>query len=93
MFDLDEQRRELRAPPRIAPDRQRAQSVAVIALPPRDDVAALRLAQRRAREREEAGERDVTTLPPPPAPSRAPVVLWCLGLAEVIAYAWLLSSM
>ncbi|MDG6102194.1 hypothetical protein Daura_44305 [Dactylosporangium aurantiacum] len=56
-------------------------------------VAALRLAQRRAREREEAGERDVTTLPPPPAVSRAPVVLWCLGLAEIVAYAWLLSSM
>ncbi len=44
VFDLDEQRRKLRAPPGIAPDRQRAQRIAVIALPPRDDVAALRLA-------------------------------------------------
>ena len=36
MADLDQQRLELRPPPFVAADRQRAQRVAVIALPPRD---------------------------------------------------------
>ena len=41
---LDQQRLELRAPPSVAADRERAERIAVIALAPRDDVAALRLA-------------------------------------------------
>ncbi len=41
---LDQQRREGRAPPFVAADRERAQRIAVIALAPRDDVAALGLA-------------------------------------------------
>ena len=41
---LDQQRREGRAPPFVAAGRQRAQRIAVIALAPGDDVAALCLA-------------------------------------------------
>ncbi len=41
---LDQQRFELRAPPGIAADGQRAQRVAVIALAPRDHMPALGLA-------------------------------------------------
>jgi hypothetical protein len=41
---LDEQGLELGAPPGVAPDRQSAQRIAVIALAPRNDMAALRLA-------------------------------------------------
>ena len=41
---LDQQRLEGRAPPGVAAGRERAERVAVIALPPRDDVPALRLA-------------------------------------------------
>src|SRR3546814_9288456 len=41
---LDQQRPELRAAPLVAAGSQRAQRVAVIALPARNDVAALRLA-------------------------------------------------
>ena len=43
MRDVDQQRRELRAPPLVAADRERAQRVAVVALPPGDEVRALRL--------------------------------------------------
>ena len=42
--DLGQQRLELAAPPGVAADRERAQRVAVIALPPRDEPAALGLA-------------------------------------------------
>ena len=41
---LDEQRLELGSPPGVAADRQRAERVAVVALPPRDDMAPLGLA-------------------------------------------------
>ncbi len=41
--DVDQQRRELRAPPGVAADRQRAERVAVIALATRDEVPTLRL--------------------------------------------------
>ncbi len=41
---LDQERLELRAPPRVAAGRERAERVAVIALAPRDDMAALRFA-------------------------------------------------
>ncbi|MNY09220.1 hypothetical protein D3C86_1421260 [compost metagenome] len=44
VLHLDQQRRELRAAPGVAAHRQRAQRVAVIALPARDDMTALRLA-------------------------------------------------
>ena len=44
MMGFDQQRAELRAPPFIAAGRQRAERIAVIALPPRDDMPALRLA-------------------------------------------------
>jgi hypothetical protein len=37
--DVDQQRRELRAPPGVAAHRQRAQRVAVVALAARDEVA------------------------------------------------------
>ncbi len=40
---LDQQGLELGPPPGVAADRKRAQRVAVIALAPRDDMAALRL--------------------------------------------------
>src|SRR3546814_17229396 len=49
---LDQQRPELRAAPLVAAGSQRAQLVAVIALPARNDVAALRLAIGRAACRE-----------------------------------------
>ena len=42
--DVDQQRRELRAPPRVAAHRQCAERVAVIALAARDEVPALRFA-------------------------------------------------
>ena len=41
---LDQQGLELGAPPGVAADRERAERVAVIALAPRDDMAALGLA-------------------------------------------------
>ena len=41
---LDQEGLELRAPPGVAADRERAERIAVIALPPGDDMAALRLA-------------------------------------------------
>jgi hypothetical protein len=44
MGDLDQQRCELRPPPGIAAHGQRPQRVAMVALAPRDEVAALRLA-------------------------------------------------
>ena len=44
MVGFDQQRAELGAAPFVAAGRQCAQRVAVIALPPRDDVPALRLA-------------------------------------------------
>ena len=44
MTDIDQERRKLRAAPFVAACRQRAQRVPVIALTPRDDVGALRLA-------------------------------------------------
>ncbi len=44
MMGLDQQRRELLAAPFVAADRERAQRVAVIALPPADEVPALGLA-------------------------------------------------
>ena len=44
MGHLDQQRRKLLAPPGVAAHRQRAEGVAVVALAPRDEVAALRLA-------------------------------------------------
>ena len=43
MLDVDQQRPELPAAPLVAADGQRAQRVAVIALPPRDERGALRL--------------------------------------------------
>ena len=54
--------------------------------------AALRLAKHRAEERERAGERDVTSLPPAPVEPRAPAALWVVGLLEAVVYAWLLSA-
>jgi len=44
MVSRHQQRQERLAAPRVAADRQRAQRVAVIALTPRDEVPALRLA-------------------------------------------------
>ncbi len=44
VLHVDQERRELSPPPRVAADRERAERVAVIALPPRDEDAALRLA-------------------------------------------------
>lgn len=44
VLHLDQQRRELRAAPGVAAHRQRAQRIAVVALAPRHDVAALGLA-------------------------------------------------
>ena len=43
MRDVDQERPELPAPPLVAADGERAQRVAVIALPPRDERRALRL--------------------------------------------------
>ena len=44
MGDIDQQRRELLAPPGVAADCQRTQRIAVVALPPGDEMPALRLA-------------------------------------------------
>ena len=44
MVGLDQQRLELRAPPFVAAGRERAERIAVIALPARDDVPTARLA-------------------------------------------------
>ncbi len=44
MFDVDQQRRELLAPPGVATDRERAERVAVVALPPGDETGAFGLA-------------------------------------------------
>ena len=44
MLDVDQKRRELSPPPRVAAHRERAERVAVIALAPRDENAALRFA-------------------------------------------------
>ena len=41
--DVDQQRREWRAPPRISADGERAERIAVVALPPRDEMPPLRL--------------------------------------------------
>ncbi len=44
VFHVDQERRELSPPPLVPADRERAERIAVITLPPRDEVPPLRLA-------------------------------------------------
>ena len=64
MRDIDQQRRELRAAPRVAADRQRPKRVAVITLPARDEVPALGLANLDEILARELQRRSIASEPP-----------------------------